>query len=553
MDASQAPAALSPHRRTLYHVKTASSPSSRSDKLTSPPASSTVQHSPSSPDAKRWMELVRKACYAGVQSGLRDGWAPVNSTDATGYTALMRCCVSGQLLEVLLGSPKCDVNVIAASDGSTALLLAARHRSARTVHALLRRGAIFTRDVSGCSVLHKAAANTDPAVVKLLLQAQADPCARDREGRCPLATAMLHGNEATALALLEWQRSWAANGVLRASSSSTFSSSSTSLSSSSSLSSCVSTSDSAASSFKRADVRPLPSTKAADDSSSSSDCGGTRGSSGGGSDDSSGVIGACSDGCRRTDDDCSGGDLSSGVGLDQLPDDCLEVILQQLNAMAAAARATGARASSSSTSAGVRERSDRGGGAGEAAAGGGGNGLVDGSAIVASVAASVVAASAAARAEASGFAPPRHLHGPSAPLPSSAPALQPYAGHVPSMACVCSRFRAVCRSRAISAWLAVDGVNAPIACFHPRGQHTTLLHVAASEGMEEACELLLHRGAHPLALDSCGRAPLQVARGRASLIAKLSTAQDLAKANISKAEGQGGTEVLAHAVELVVT
>ena len=41
------------------------------------------------------------------------------------------------------------------------------------MHALLRRGAVFTRDAAGSSVLHRAAANNDPAVVGLLLQAMA--------------------------------------------------------------------------------------------------------------------------------------------------------------------------------------------------------------------------------------------------------------------------------------------------------------------------------------------------------------------------------------------
>ena len=36
------------------------------------------------------MNLVRKGCYAPVQQGIRDGTAPVNATDAAGYTALMR-------------------------------------------------------------------------------------------------------------------------------------------------------------------------------------------------------------------------------------------------------------------------------------------------------------------------------------------------------------------------------------------------------------------------------------------------------------------------------
>lgn len=374
---------------------------------------------------KRWMAQVRKACYAEVQSGVRDGTAPINATDAAGYTALMRCCVSGQLLEVLLSCADCDVNLSHATDGLTALLLAARHRSARTVHALLRRGASFTRDALGCSALHKAAANSDPAVVRLLLHAQCDPCARDRDGRCALATAMLHGNEATALALLSWQQSWAAKGVLRAVSAET----------------------------GRCD------------------------------DDAAAAAGARSAG-------------SVPFELDGLPDDCLELILQQLNVR--------------SECCSDRQVAEKGRDCHRL-----GCGSIDGGAIVASVAASVVASSESATCG-----------------PRSGRALAHLARHVPAMACVCSRFRAVCRRRAVSAWLAVEGVNSSFPCYHPRTQYTTLLHVAAAEGMEEVVELLLRRGAWPLALDSCRRTPLQVVGCcRASLIAKLVTAQELALAD----------------------
>ena len=95
----------------------------------------------------------------------------------------------------------------------------------------------------------------------------------------------------------------------------------------------------------------------------------------------------------------------------------------------------------------------------------------------------------------------------------------------PALACVCRRFRAVCRRRAISAWLTVEGVSAPVSAYHPRGHSTTLLHAAAAEGLEGVVDMLLLRGASPLALDSGGRSPLQVARGRASLVAKLMHAQ----------------------------
>eukprot|EP00966_Prymnesium_polylepis_P325945 7381877-Prymnesium_polylepis.1 len=206
--------------------------------------------------AARWLSMVRRGSYKAVSDGIRQGWAPINSADEAGFTALMRCCVSGQMLELVLDGKGCDVNHTAAPDGSTPLLLAARHRSVRTVHTLLSRGARLTRDTKGASVLHKvcartarrtraartpharrrvvgcgdhvrlvlrpptrarqAAANPNPAVAQLLLEASADPCARDSEGRCPLGAALLNGNEPVALLLMRWQQARAARPALHA-------------------------------------------------------------------------------------------------------------------------------------------------------------------------------------------------------------------------------------------------------------------------------------------------------------------------------------------------
>jgi ankyrin repeat protein len=410
------------------------------------------------PNAK-WFNLVRKSDYKGVRDSIRDGSAPLNATDSQGYTALMRCCVSGQLLEVLLACTDLDVNQSSAADGSTALLLAARHRSARTVHALLRRGASFTRDARGCSILHRAAANSDPAVVRLLLSAQADPCARDREGRCALATAVLQGNEGSAVALLQWQHSWAAKGVLRAAAAAT----TTTRSSSSSTSS-------APSEQSLASITTSTGT----------------------------------------------------LGLDSLPDDCLDLILLHL-ARGGTVRShdMSCRVHDGADSQNCRNRSGGDGdGSSEAVAGhratGTSGARVDGASIVASVAASLVAP-----------APAMKTHNPRFSFLASA-----------AIGCVCTRLRALCRRRTVSAWLSAEGINAPIACYLPRGNHTTLLHAAAAEGMEDTAELLLLRGAYPLAVDSRGRRPLQVARGRASLIAKLTEAQAAAEATSAESHDE---------------
>jgi ankyrin repeat protein len=117
----------------------------------------------------KWLSACRRGSYATVQSGIREGWAPVNACDAVGYTALMRCCVSGQMLELLLGCSAVDVNATGAPDGTTPLMLAARYRTARTVEALLRAGARGGRDARGSSELHKAAANPNESVLQLML------------------------------------------------------------------------------------------------------------------------------------------------------------------------------------------------------------------------------------------------------------------------------------------------------------------------------------------------------------------------------------------------
>ena len=136
---------------------------------------------------------------------IADGRAPLDATDAAGFTALMRCCVSCPSLVGLLIESCADVNRTAARDGSTALLLAAKHRTAHTVHTLLSSGARLTRDAKGLSALHMAVENPDPGVVQLLLRAHVDPSARDHRGRCALTWALLQESEEAAAFLIRWR------------------------------------------------------------------------------------------------------------------------------------------------------------------------------------------------------------------------------------------------------------------------------------------------------------------------------------------------------------
>mmetsp|Transcript_42697 Transcript_42697/g.89206 ORF Transcript_42697/g.89206 Transcript_42697/m.89206 type:complete len:125 (+) Transcript_42697:247-621(+) len=82
------------------------------------------------------------------------------------------------------------------------------------------------------------------------------------------------------------------------------------------------------------------------------------------------------------------------------------------------------------------------------------------------------------------------------------------------MSGVSTRLRAACRRYALAQWAAAETLNEPVRRFHPRNQHTTLLHLAAAEGMEQVALVLLERGAKVGALDSCGRTPMECARLR---------------------------------------
>ena len=365
--------------------------------------------------AQKWLAACRQGNYAIVQRGIREGWAPVNAIDPTGgYTALMRCCVSGQMLDLLLGCRGIDVNLTGASDGTTPLLLAARYRSPRSVDALLRAGArLSTCDAKGNSALHKAAANPNESTLQLLLSRGADPCVRDAHGRSPLACALLHANEAAALVLLRHQLACAVDGNWRASR----------------LGEGTSAD---AVDGRRAGGAAAHAHGGAGGSSeggggSQGGSGGGDGSGDGGGDSSSGGGGG-DGGVDGGGADCSvdgGGDRSGAkpdaaaatVGWDALPDDVLDNVVR--------------------------------------CAGRGGVELLR----------------------------------------------------------TCRRTRAAYRRCEASHYVTLDvSLNAPVVKYYPRGFCTTLLHLAAVEGMEQLAPLLLAHGARHDATDSDGLSPLEEAR-----------------------------------------
>ena len=136
----------------------------------------------------------RSAACAGdiekVKSLLLLG-ANVNSTDGLGYSALIdaQACkrhddsTRVQLVELLIAKGA-TVN-LRSSDGSTALMFAARNGDTLAVNALLRNGAeVNIADKEGETPLMKAAANScNEETVRALLSAGADLSARDHKER----------------------------------------------------------------------------------------------------------------------------------------------------------------------------------------------------------------------------------------------------------------------------------------------------------------------------------------------------------------------------------
>ena len=83
-----------------------------------------------------------------------------------------------------------------------------------------------------------------------------------------------------------------------------------------------------------------------------------------------------------------------------------------------------------------------------------------------------------------------------------------------SVAMASRRLHAACCRQALHQWTSRENLNSPVRRYYPGGQWTTLLHLAAAEGLEEVAALLIERGAILDAHDSNGRTPLDEARLR---------------------------------------
>ncbi|KAI9331031.1 ankyrin repeat-containing domain protein, partial [Zopfochytrium polystomum] len=122
--------------------------------------------------------------------------------------ALVTAASEGDLAQVarLVGVGKVDPNA-SDEDGITPLIAAARSGHANVVRHLIASGADVAQpssdQLTAQTPLHAAALQNDPAVAVALLDAGADPLARDAAGDTPAHVAASHGNPATLRAVVE--------------------------------------------------------------------------------------------------------------------------------------------------------------------------------------------------------------------------------------------------------------------------------------------------------------------------------------------------------------
>lgn len=148
---------------------------------------------------------AEQANEQAIRALIRAG-ANVNACDHRGYTPLMLAARSREpdaLRALLDGGAIADVET---KEGTTALLAACVWGRDRSVNLLLDR----TRPVSGvdgrCSPLHAAVLACSPATVETLMDAGANPNARDASGDSPLLRVVALGRERAAVvrALVEY-------------------------------------------------------------------------------------------------------------------------------------------------------------------------------------------------------------------------------------------------------------------------------------------------------------------------------------------------------------
>jgi len=135
---------------------------------------------------------VRGDNGSGVRTLLNRGFDP-NTRDEKGLTGLMIALrePSPKVIDVLLESPKTDVNTLNASDESP-LMLAAIKGNQELVTKLLARDAAVNK--TGWTPLHYAASSGQLTIIKVLLDKYAFIDAQSPNGTTPLMMAAMYGS-----------------------------------------------------------------------------------------------------------------------------------------------------------------------------------------------------------------------------------------------------------------------------------------------------------------------------------------------------------------------
>lgn len=148
-----------------------------------------------------FFRAVRGDNGSGVRMLLNRGFDP-NTRDEKGLTGLMIALrePSPKVIDVLLESPKTDVNTLNASDESP-LMLAAIKGQQDLVNKLIARDAAVNK--TGWTPLHYAASSGQLTIIKVLLDKYAFIDAQSPNGTTPLMMAAMYGSSESVKLLLE--------------------------------------------------------------------------------------------------------------------------------------------------------------------------------------------------------------------------------------------------------------------------------------------------------------------------------------------------------------
>ena len=148
-----------------------------------------------------YFRAVRADNASGVRSLIESGVNP-NLKDDRGQTGFMIAIrePSPKVIEVLLASPKVDVNVVNSADESP-LMMAALKGQDELVAKLIARDAAVNK--TGWAPLHYAATSGQVAIMKVLLENFAFIDAQSPNGTTPLMMAAMYGSTEAVKLLLD--------------------------------------------------------------------------------------------------------------------------------------------------------------------------------------------------------------------------------------------------------------------------------------------------------------------------------------------------------------